>query len=158
MSDIKFLKQKKEEEFSVEKKPLGSFMTIPYEPMVRNPFLVSFPEELGIPDHLLKSTSRPTIRSNNFGLMEWDDIEFKFYDPIASSVQQTFFNLINNNELIHYRIEIKIKMLDPTGVVISEWEVNGFIKEINFADLSYDTDEITDCTLIFGVNYAILRF
>lgn len=131
---------------------------LPYEPMRQNRYLVRFPEEFGISEYFVKSTSRPTIRRTNVGMLEWDDIEFKFHDPITPSVQQILFNFINGDNGFHNRLEIKIQMLDPTGVVVSEWVVYGFIKEIDFGELSYDSDELSQCRMVFGIDNAILNF
>ena len=133
-------------------------MPIAYEPMRQNRYLVYFPEEYEIQPWMVKSTSRPTVRRTNVGLMEWDDIEFKFYDPIGPSTQQLLYNLVRGDNGFHNRIEIKIQMIDPVGMVVSEWIVYGFIKEINFGELNYMSDEMTETTLVFGIDNAVLNF
>lgn len=129
---------------------------IPHEPMLQNRFLVRFPERLGISEYMVKSTSRPSCTFNN-GMMQWDDMTLTFYDPVSPSVAQPLFQLMNDQEL-NRNLEVKIEMLDPTGVVVSRWSVYGFLSEINFGDLDYEDDSVTEISLTMCVHHAILDF
>lgn len=141
--------------------PLGiqpAILPNPYEPMRENRYLVQFPEEYQIQPWMVKSTSRPTVRRTNVGLMEWDDIEFKFYDPIGPSIQRSLNDLLRGEEGINRPIEVKIQMLGPVGDLVSEWLVMGLIREINFGELSYDSGEMTEVTFTMSVLNAVLNF
>ena len=129
-----------------------------FEPMMKNRFYVELPEYLDIPNSLVRSTVRPVFRRNVSGFTSWDDIVIRFYDPIAPSTQQSLFNLINNDNVFNNQIEFKFQMLDPTGAVVSEWSIYGLIKEINFGELSYDNDDITETSMTVMVDRAILNF
>ena len=157
--DFKFFRGFKK--IYTEHHPIGNQPVIlqnPYEPMRQNRYLVQFPEEYQIQPWMVKSTSRPTVRRTNVGLMEWDDIEFKFYDPIGPSIQRSLNDLLHGEYGINNRIDVKIQMLGPVGDVVSEWIVNGLISEINFGNLSYDSNEMTEVTFTMSVNNAMLNF
>lgn len=129
----------------------------PFEPMRENRYLVTFPDEFQINNTFVKSTSRPSIQVHD-GIGIWDDIEFKLYDPICPSIQQSLFGLIISNDINSNEHEIKLQMLDPVGNIVSEWIVYGFIKEINFGELDYRSDNETELKMKIGVNRAILNF
>lgn len=129
----------------------------PFEPMRENRYLVTFPDEFQINNTFVKSTSRPSIRVHNETAI-WNDIEFKFYDPISPSIQESLFDLIIGNNINSNEYEIKLQMLDPVGNIVSEWIIYGFIKEINFGELDYRSDNETELKMKIGVNRAILNF
>jgi hypothetical protein len=133
-----------------------SNMPLQYEPMRQNRFLIVFPENTNIPSHLVRSGCRPSCSVNN-GIMRWDDMEITFYDPIAPSTQQIFVDMIRNNT-IHNIMDVKINMLDPTGVVVSEWAINGFISSINFGELDYSSDLSCEVSITLTINHAILNY
>ena len=136
------------------------YLNVPlfHEPMRQNRYLVHFPEEYQIQPWMVKSTSRPTARRVNVIFQEWDDIEFKFYDSIDPSIRQLLFNIVRGENVFNDIIEIKIQMLDPIGEVVSEWEIIGVIKTINFGELNYMSDEMTETTITLGVHRATLNF
>lgn len=129
---------------------------VQFEPMRQNRFNVKFPEEFQIPDYFVRMSSRPTAIYEN-GLTTWDDMTFVLYDPIAPSIGRLIYNLMGTEEL--YRpITITLQMLDPTGVVVSEWSIYGAISSVDFSNLDYSHDFITDVTLNMRVYHAILNF
>lgn len=133
------------------------FRIPPFEPMRQNRFLITFPENLGLPpSYLVRSASRPSCSINN-GVIRWHDMEIKFVDPINPSVQQIFVDMIRNHDITNV-MDIKIQMLDPVGSIVSEWVVNGFISEVNFGEVDYCSDSITEVGITIVVNHAILNY
>jgi hypothetical protein len=163
MSGFKFFRGNTEERNQVfippglNENPMRPVFNLqPFEPMRENRYLVTFPVEFQINNTFVKSTSRPSIQVHNERVI-WNDIEFKFYNPISPSIQQSLFNFLNNNINFNEH-EIKLQMLDPVGEIVSEWIVYGFIKEINFGELDYSSDNPTELTMKIGVNRAILNY
>lgn len=131
-------------------------MPLPFEPMRQNHFLVKFPDRLGIEEYMVRSTSMPSCSFNN-GIIQWNDMSFTFYDPIAPSTAQPLFNLIRDQEL-NRNLEVKIEMLDSTGAVVSRWSVYGFLREVNFGTLDYENNDFTELTMILCVYHAVLEY
>ena len=51
-----------------------------------------------------------------------------------------------------YKKDVELEMLDPTGVVIEKWILQGtMVTSANFGDLDYSSSDIADisCTLRF---------
>jgi hypothetical protein len=49
-----------------------------------------------------------------------------------------------------YKKDIELEMLDPTGVVVEKWILQGtFITDLNFNELDYNNDALAsiDCSL-----------
>jgi hypothetical protein len=49
-----------------------------------------------------------------------------------------------------YKKDIELEMLDPTGVVVEKWILQGsFMTDLNFNELDYNNDALAtiDCTL-----------
>ena len=153
---------------------------IPYEPMMRNRWLLRYGSELDIQEWLVSETQRPTVVINN-GSYEWEPITTKFRDPIGPSTTSKLWELfigtvsstdslpIEPNRLLEIRnrfanirehgLTFDLEMLDPTGVVISKWTIhNSEIMRIGFGDLSYDNDGLADCELVVKPGSVILHF
>lgn len=130
-----------------------------FELLRQNRFILIFPQELNIPNTLVKSTSRPTCRfeiNANDRIASWDDIKVTFYDPIVPSIQQTLHDIIHNEVLRQHRMFFKLQSLDPIGTVVNEWSIFGFISEMNFGQLDYTSDLDTEVSLTIVVNNAVL--
>jgi hypothetical protein len=127
-----------------------------FEPMRQNRFLVNFPEIFNISPYLVRMTSRPAATFNN-GLVTWDDIQFTLYDPISPSTSQRIYELIGG-QIFYNPLVIKLEMLDPVGIVVSDWSIWGVINSVNFGDLDYSSDELADVTLNMSVSNVILNY
>jgi hypothetical protein len=49
-----------------------------------------------------------------------------------------------------YKKDVELEMLDPTGVVVEKWILQGtFLSNLNFGDLDYKNDELAtiECNL-----------
>ena len=139
-------------------------MPIPYEPKRQNRFILRFPSTLGINEWFVESTSRPklTIGATEIqflntstwvaGRFNWGEISVKFRDPIGPSASQALMEWFRLHAesvtgrmgyAAGYKKDIELEMLDPTGVVVEKWILQGtFLTNLNFGDLDYSRDDI----------------
>lgn len=131
-------------------------LPLPYEPMRENRFIIRFPEPLNIPEYMVKSTTRPSANFVN-GRVTWDDMVFKFYDPIHPSTSQPLFEAIRG-QFYNERMNIKIELLDPVGTVISQWDIYGMVSSVEFGNLDYGSDDLLEPTMTIKVDNAIMNY
>ena len=93
------------------------------------------------------------------GNFEWEPISVKFRDPIGPSAAQALMEWVRLHAesvtgrmgyAAGYKKDIDLEMLDPTGVAVEKWILQGcFLTDVKFGDLGYDkTDIMTiDATL-----------
>jgi hypothetical protein len=139
-------------------------MPVPYEPKRQNRFIVRFPSSLGINEWYVTSASRPKAKINSVpipflntstyvaGRFECEEMTVTFKDPIGPSASQALMEWFRLHAesvtgrmgyAAGYKKEIEIEMLDPTGVVVEKWILQGtFITNLNFGDLDYSRDEL----------------
>jgi hypothetical protein len=130
-----------------------------YEPKFCNRFLVEFPEQFQFVKWCVTNINKPKFTNG-----EWENIKVEFNDPIGPSTSQSLYRVVEylinkKNSGDNSMFDIKIKSLDPTGVVIEEWIIN--IKEIltiNFGDLDYQNNDILKPYLIIKPRYCKLNF
>lgn len=146
-------------------------MPVPYEPKRQNRFILRFPSELGINEWFVESASRPTITVNPVaipflntetyvaGKFTWGTISVKFRDPIGPSATQALMEWVRlcaesvtgrMGYAAGYKKNVDLEMLDPTGVVIEKWILEGtFLSNVNYGSLGYGTDALVtiDATL-----------
>lgn len=146
-------------------------MPVPYEPKRQNRFIVRFPSSLGINEWYVTSAARPSAKINATeipflntstyvaGRFTWDTMRVTFKDPIGPSASQALMEWFRLHAesvtgrmgyAAGYKKDIELEMLDPTGVVVEKWILQGtFIQDINFGELDYSRDEIAtiQCTL-----------
>lgn len=127
-----------------------------FEPMKQNRFLYVFPEETGIPSNLVRGGSNPSCSVKTDRVI-WNDMKITFYDPIVDSVGQLFVDMIRNNTIQNV-INFEIHMLDPIGHVVSKWTISGFISSVNFGELSYSSDLVTEVSINLVISDAVLNF
>jgi hypothetical protein len=155
-------------------------MPVPYEPKRKNRWLLRFPADLGIQEWWLQSAARPTITQNEveipflntstwvIGRFVWEPISVTFRDPIGPSAAQAVMEWVRlHSESVTgrqgyaagYKKEVEIEMLDPSGVVIEKWVLQGSMATtVNFGDLAMDDDSIADITLDLRFDRALLVF
>ena len=137
-------------------------MPIPFEVKKKNRFLFTFPSELGINQWYIESGARPKFNVNpvaipylNFevyvaGRVTFDPISVTFRDPIGPSASQALMEWMRlcaetvtgrMGYAAGYKKDVYIEMLDPNGVTIEKWLLQGtFLSDVNFGDLSYSDD------------------
>lgn len=146
-------------------------MPVPYEPKRVNRFILRFPSSLGINEWYVASAARPSMKINATeipflntstyvaGRFVWNELRVTFRDPIGPSASQALMEWIRLHAesvtgrmgyAAGYKKDIELEMLDPTGVVVEKWILQGtFISDINFKELDYNNDALAtiECSL-----------
>ena len=155
-------------------------MPIPYEPKKKNRFILRFPSSLGINEWYVESTSRPNISIGSVeipflntstyvaGRFVWNTINVTFRDPIGPSAAQALMEWVRLHAesvtgrmgyAAGYKKDIDLEMLDPTGVVVEKWIMQGtFLTDVNFNDLSYSDDAIANISASLRPDRCILVY
>jgi hypothetical protein len=155
-------------------------MPVPYEPKKKNRWLFRFPAELGIQQWWLQSASRPTITQEAveipflntstyvLGRFVWEAIDITMRDAIGPSTAQAMMEWVRlHSESVTgrqgyaagYKKDVEIEMLDPTGVVIEKWQLQGtMLTSVNFGELSMEDDGIAEISANLRFDRAILLF
>jgi hypothetical protein len=86
-------------------------------------------------------------------------MKVKFRDPIGPSAAQALMEWFRLHAesvtgrmgyAAGYKKDIDLELLDPTGVVVEKWLLEGcFITDLNFGELDYSRDDLAniDCSL-----------
>jgi hypothetical protein len=155
-------------------------MPVPYEPKKKNRFILRFPSSLGINEWFVISTSRPKVTINEVeipflntstyvaGRFNWESIDVTFKDPIGPSASQALMEWVRLHAesvtgrmgyAAGYKKDIELEMLDPTGVVVEKWILQGtFLTNVDFGSLEYSDDEIADISATLRMDRCILVY
>ena len=155
-------------------------MPIPYEPKRQNRFIMRFPSTLGINEWFVESTSRPklTIGATEIqflntstwvaGRFNWGEISVKFRDPIGPSASQALMEWVRlcaesvtgrMGYAAGYKKNIDLELLDPTGVVVEKWILEGaWLSSVDFGSLGYSTDGIAEINATLRPDRCILVY
>ena len=155
-------------------------MPLPYEPKKKNRWLITFPADLGIQQWWLSSASRPSITQNEveipflntstwvIGRFTWESIDVVFRDPIGPSAAQAIMEWVRlHSESITgrqgyaagYKRPVELELLDPTGVVIEKWLLDGtMLTNVDFGSLDYSSSDIAEITGTLRFDRAIHVF
>tara|TARA_R110000787_G_scaffold161479_7_gene274877 strand:+ start:6979 stop:7467 length:489 start_codon:yes stop_codon:yes gene_type:complete len=155
-------------------------MPIPYEPKKKNRFILRFPSSLGINEWYVESTSRPNISIGSVeipflntstyvaGRFVWNTINVTFRDPIGPSAAQALMEWTRLHAesvtgrmgyAAGYKKDIDLEMLDPTGVVVEKWILQGtFLTDVNFNDLSYSDEGLANISATLRPDRCILVY
>ena len=155
-------------------------MPVPYEPKRQNRFILRFPSSMGINEWYVSSSQRPSAKINSTeiqflntstyvaGRFTWDTMKVKFRDPIGPSAAQALMEWFRLHAesvtgrmgyAAGYKKDIDLEMLDPTGIVIEKWTLQGtFLIDINFGQLDYSRDEIADIDVTLRPDRCILVY
>lgn len=139
-------------------------MPVPFEPKRVNRFILRFPSSLGINEWYVSSASRPNVTINSTeiqflntstyvaGRFVWNEINVTFRDPIGPSASQALMEWVRLHAesvtgrmgyAAGYKKDVELEMLDPTGVVVEKWILQGtFLTDVNFQDLDYSNDDL----------------
>lgn len=98
----------------------------------------------------------------------WQALNLSLYDPIAPSAAQKVMEWIRTDwENVtgrmgyaqFYKKTINLKLLDPTGSVVEDWELQGaWIQDANFNDLDYSVSDPVEISLVLRFDQAVLQF
>jgi hypothetical protein len=155
-------------------------MPVPYEPLRKNRFIFRFPDELGIQEWWVSTGSRPKYTSDEVeipflntstfvaGRFKWDSITVEFRDPIGPSATQALMEWVRlHSESVTgrqgyaagYKKDVELEMLDPTGVVVQKWILQGTqINDADFGSLGYSDNELATISVGFRFDRAINVF
>jgi hypothetical protein len=155
-------------------------MPVPYEPKRQNRFILRFPSSLGINEWFVETASRPAIKINATeipflntstyvaGRFTWNTIQVKFRDPIGPSASQALMEWVRlcaesvtgrMGYAAGYKQNVDLEMLDPTGVVVEKWILEGtFLTDVNFGSLAYNADNLADITATLQMDRCILVY
>jgi hypothetical protein len=155
-------------------------MPIPYEPKRNNRFILRFPSTLGINEWFVETAARPHITINSVeipflntstyvaGRFNWGEINVTFRDPIGPSASQALMEWVRlcaesvtgrMGYAAGYKKNVDLEMLDPTGVVVEKWIMEGtWMKDVNFNSLGYSDDKIATVTAQLRMDRCILVY
>ena len=155
-------------------------MPIPYEPKRNNRFILRFPSTLGINEWFVETAARPHITINSVeipflntstyvaGRFNWGEINVTFRDPIGPSASQALMEWVRlcaesvtgrMGYAAGYKKNVDLEMLDPTGVVVDKWIMEGtWMKDVNFNQLGYSDDKISTITAQLRMDRCILVY
>ena len=155
-------------------------MPIPYEPKRQNRFILRFPSSLGINEWFVESTARPHIQiaateipflnTSTYvaGRFNWQPISVKFRDPIGPSASQALMEWVRlcaesvtgrMGYAAGYKKNVDLEMLDPTGVVVEKWILEGtFLTDVNFDSLAYSQDALATISASMRMDRCILVY
>ena len=58
-----------------------------------------------------------------------------------------------------YKKNVDLEMLDPTGVVVEKWILEGtFLSDVNFDSLAYNTDALASISATMRMDRCILVY
>jgi len=139
-------------------------MPVPFEPKRQNRFILRFPSSLGINEWYVTSAKRPSatikdveipfLNTSTYvaGRFLWEAIDVTFKDPIGPSASQALMEWFRLHAesvtgrmgyAAGYKKDVELEMLDPTGVVVEKWILQGtFLTKLNFGDLDYSRDDL----------------
>ena len=155
-------------------------MPVPYEPKRQNRFILRFPSSLGINEWYVSSTKRPSAKINSTeipflntstyvaGRFNWGEINVTFRDPIGPSASQALMEWVRlcaesvtgrMGYAAGYKKNVDLEMLDPTGVVVEKWIMEGtWMKDVNFNSLGYSDDKVATVTAQLRMDRCILVY
>jgi hypothetical protein len=155
-------------------------MPVPYEPKRQNRFIFRFPSSLGINEWFVESGSRPTftvagteiqfLNTSTYvaGRFKWSPITVKLRDPIGPSAAQAVMEWVRlcaesvtgrMGYAAGYKKNVDLEMLDPTGVVVEKWILEGcFITSANFGQLGYSQEGIAGIDMQLQMDRCILVY
>ena len=135
---------------------------------------------MGINSWYVESTSRPNVQINSTeipflntstyvaGRFTWNTISVTFRDPIGPSASQALMEWVRLHAesvtgrmgyAAGYKKDIDLEMLDPTGVVVEKWIMQGtFLTDVNFDSLGYSDDAIATISATLRPDRCILVY
>lgn len=155
-------------------------MPVPFEPKRQNRFILRFPSSLGINEWYVSSAKRPSatikdteiqfLNTSTFvaGRFNWEAIDVTFRDPIGPSASQALMEWFRLHAesvtgrmgyAAGYKKDVELEMLDPTGVVVEKWILQGtFLTKLNFGDLDYSKDDLATIQATLRMDRCIQVF
>ena len=149
-----------------------------FEPKQANRFILYMD---GVPSYIVKGVNAVTVTQGEVvlnhinvyrkvkGKTTWGDIQMTLFDPVTPSGAQSVMEWVRlHHESVtgrdgysdFYKKDLVLDVLGPVGDVVSEWIIKGaFIKEANFGDYNWDTEnQAVNITMTVGMDYCVLNF
>ena len=148
-----------------------------FQPKQQNRWILAIE---GIDAYLCKAAARPTYTTEEIpipwinahryiaGKTTFEPIEVRLHDAIAPSGAQQVMEWIRlHYESVSgragyadfYKRDIQLKMLDPVGTVIEQWEIKGaFLTSVSFGELAYESGEGVEIALSIRYDNCILMY
>jgi hypothetical protein len=149
-----------------------------FEPKQANRFILYMD---GVPSYIVKGVNAVTVSQGEVilnhinvyrkvkGKTTWGDIQMTLFDPVTPSGAQAVMEWVRlHHESVtgrdgysdFYKKDLVLDVLGPVGDVVSEWIIKGaFIKEANFGDYNWDTENTAvNITMTVGMDYCVLNF
>lgn len=139
-----------------------------------------FDSSLGINEWYVESTSRPQVtigaveipflNTSTYvaGRFVWNTINVTFRDPIGPSASQALMEWVRAHAesvtgrmgyAAGYKKDIGLELLDPTGVVVEKWILQGcFLTDVNFNDLAYSDEGLVNIAATLRPDRCILVY
>jgi hypothetical protein len=155
-------------------------MPVPYEPKRANRFILRFDSSLGINEWFVETAKRPSLKVNSVaipflntstyvaGRFEWNEIGVTFRDPIGPSASQALMEWVRlcaesvtgrMGYAAGYKKDTYLEMLDPTGVVVEKWKLEGtFLTSVDFGSLGYSDDKVVTINANLRMDRCILIY
>jgi hypothetical protein len=102
------------------------------------------------------------------GRFRWESISVTFRDPIGPSATQALMEWVRlHSESVTgrqgyaagYKKDVELEMLDPTGVVVQKWILQGTqLNDADFGSLDYSSNDLADITCTLRFDRAINVF
>jgi hypothetical protein len=126
-----------------------------FEPKVKNRFIITFPETLGLPSYIAKSITNIVY---NAELEKWDLVTISLYNPISPSTEQSIFlNIIAPK--LKVIDKITITQLGPIGDKVGEFVlVNSIVDIIDFDNYAWSNTEITNTNISLRPENIIINY
>lgn len=151
-----------------------------YEPKLKNRFVLSFPNELDIPEWLVQTSGRPAIdieateipyintKSYVASKYSWGTIDIEFIDAIGPSTSQKLMEWVRLHAESYtgrmgyansYKKQILIQALDPTGVIIETWKLfECQITKAEFDSNDHGSGDLLKPKITIQPYYCILEY
>jgi hypothetical protein len=149
-----------------------------FEPKQANRFILYMD---GVPSYIVKGVNAVTVSQGEVtlnhinvyrkvkGKTTWGDIQMTLFDPVTPSGAQSVMEWVRlHHESVtgrdgysdFYKKDLVLDVLGPVGDVVSEWIIKGaFIKEANFGDYNWDTEnQAVNISMTVGMDYCVLNF
>ena len=156
-------------------------MPMPFEPKRNNLWMIQFPTDIGIQQWTLLSAQRPQLQQSNVemqflntstfvsGRFVWQPISLTIRDAIGPSSAQAVMEWVRlqsesatgrKGYAAGYKKTLNLLMLDPTGVEIENWELQGcfLVDTVDFGSLSMDDDGVSTISMSIQYDRAILKY
>ena len=155
-------------------------MPIPYEPKQNHRWILRFPSSLGINEWFVQTTARPKLEVKSTAInflntntnvatnFTWSAINVTFLDPIGPSATQAIMEWIRlcaesvtgrMGYAAGYKKNVDLEMLDPTGVVVEKWILEGtIITKVAWGNVAYSDDKLADFDVTLQPDRCILVY